>query len=143
MPGTQVGSGWTGRASRRLIRERCGACDSKRGGRKLLHRMGWRAQSGRPLSIRRRPEEHARFVLETEDAFAQYAARKEEGSPHHWPETLADLSHAITTDYQTVARHPVTFLETFGYEWSEGSLCALQANTPNLGVFCIQERPMT
>jgi transposase len=260
MPGTQVGSGWTGKAIRQLIRERFGACYSKSGARKLLHLLGWSYQRGRKLYVRRRPEEQARFVLETAEVLAQYAASgkplvplagdqskvylegtlarrwnpigqqplvadgarskqaeniygalhlgtgeevshfvidwqdseatirwlelilvehphgqillwldqaphhtsdevdewleahprlkvlhfpaytpeenpkeatwkalKEEVSHHHWHETLADLSRAINTYYQTVKRHTVTFLQKFGYEWSEGRLYALSA----------------
>ena len=74
MPGTQVGSGWTGKAIRQVIRERCGACYSKSGVRKLLHLMGWSDPRGRKLYLRRRSEEQARFVLETEEVLAQYAA---------------------------------------------------------------------
>ena len=40
MPGTQVGSGWSGRAMRQVIRERCGQRYSKSGVRKLLHALG-------------------------------------------------------------------------------------------------------
>jgi transposase len=258
MPGTQVGSGWTGKAIRQLLRDRFGVSYSKSGVRKLLHLIGWSYQRGRKLYIRRRPEEQARFVLETEEALAQYAASgepvvplagdqskvylegtlarrwnpvgqqplvadgarskkaeniygaihlgtgeevssfvidwqdseatirwlemlltdhphgqlllwldqaphhtseeveewlathprltvihfpaytpeenpkeatwkalKEEVSHHHWHETLADLSQAINTYYQTVKQHTVHFLTKFGYGWSEGKLYAL------------------
>lgn len=70
-PGTQVGSGGTGKALRQVSRERCGACYSKSGVRKLLHLRGWSYQRGRKLYIRRRPEEQARVVLETEEVLAQ------------------------------------------------------------------------
>ena len=50
MPGTQVGSGWTGKAIRQEIRERFGVSYSKSGVRKLFHRMGWSYQRGRKLS---------------------------------------------------------------------------------------------
>src|SRR5258705_9812913 len=74
LPGTQVGSGWSGRAMRQIMRERFGQSYSKRGMRKLLHALGWSYQRGRKLYIRRSPEEQARFVLETEEVLAQYAA---------------------------------------------------------------------
>lgn len=258
MPGTQVGSGWTSKAIRQLLRERFGQSYSKSGVRKLLPLSGWSYQRGRKLYIRRRPEEQARFVLETEEVLAQYAASgepvvplagdqskvylegtlarrwnpigqqpvvadgarskkaeniygaihlgtgeevssfvidwqdseatmrwlemlltdhphgqillwldqaphhtsdeveewlaahprltvihfpaytpeenpqeatwkalKEEVSHHHWPETLADLSEAINTYYQTVKQHTVNFLKKFGYGWSAGKLYAL------------------
>jgi transposase len=258
MPGTQVGSGWSGRAVGQLLRERFGQSYSKSGVRKLLHALGWSYQRGRKLYIRRSPEEQGRFVLETGEVLAQYAASgepvvplagdqskvylegtlarrwnpigqqpvvadwarrkqaeniygalhlgtgeevssfvidwqdsdatirwlelvvaehpqgkillwldqaphhtsqeveewldahprlkiihfpaytpeenpkeatwkalKEEVSPHHWHETLADLSQAINTYYQTVKRHTVNFLKKFGYAWNEGRLSAL------------------
>lgn len=46
MPGTQVGSGWTGKAIRQVIRERFGVSYSKSGVRKLLQLMGWSYQRG-------------------------------------------------------------------------------------------------
>ena len=54
-----------------MIRERFGQSYSKSGVRKLLHLIGWSYQRGRKLYIRRRPEEQARFVLETEEVLAQ------------------------------------------------------------------------
>jgi transposase len=77
MSGTQVGSGWTGKAIRHVIRELFGVSYSKSGVRKLLHLIGWSYQRGRKLYVRRRPEEQARFILETEEALAQYAASGE------------------------------------------------------------------
>ena len=74
MVGTQVGSGWTGKAIRQVIRERVGVSYSKSGVRKLFHQMGWSYQRGRKLYVRRRPEEQARYLLETEEALARYAA---------------------------------------------------------------------
>lgn len=74
MPGTQVGSGWTGKAVRQLLRERFGQSYSKSGVRKLLHLIGGSYQRGRKLYIRRRPKEQARFVQETEEVLARYAA---------------------------------------------------------------------
>ena len=81
MPGTQIGSGWTGKAIRQVIRERFGQHYSKSGVRKLLHLIGWSYQRGRKLYIRRRPEEQARFILETEEVLAQYAASGESVVP--------------------------------------------------------------
>jgi transposase len=258
MPGTQVGSGWSGRAILQLLRERFGQRYSQSGVRKLLHALGWSYQRGRKLYRRRSLEEQARFMLETEEVLAQYAASgelvvplagdqskvylegtlarrwnpigqqpvvadgarskqaeniygalhlgtgeevssfvidwqdseatiqwlelvytehpqgkillwldqaphhtsqeveewldahlrlqvihfpaytpeenpkeatwkalKEEVSHHCWHETLAELSQAINTYYQTTKRHTVNFLKKFGYAWNEGRLSTL------------------
>src|SRR5215813_4284440 len=77
MPGTQVGSGWSRRAVGQLLGERFGQSYSKSGVRKLLHALGWSYQRGRKLYIRRSPEEQARFILETEEVLARYAASRE------------------------------------------------------------------
>jgi transposase len=73
MPGTKLGSGWTARAIRKLVREQYAVSYSKSGVRKLLCEMGWSYQRGRKLYIRRSLEEQARFVLETEEVLAKYA----------------------------------------------------------------------
>jgi len=73
MPGTQVGSGWTAKAIRKLIRDEHATSYSKSGVRKLLCELGWSYQRGRKLYIRRSVEEQARFVLETEEILAKYA----------------------------------------------------------------------
>lgn len=73
MPGTKVGSGWTARAIRKLIREKYAVSYSKSGVRKLLYEMGWSYQRGRKLYVRRSVEEQARFCLETEEVLAKYA----------------------------------------------------------------------
>jgi transposase len=54
-----------------------------------------------------------------------WKALKEEVSPHHWHETVADLSVAIDTYYHTVKTHTVNFLKKFGYGWEAGRLYAL------------------
>ena len=73
MPGTKVGSGWTAKAIRKLIRDRYATSYSKSGVRKLLCEIGWSYQRGRKLYIRRSLEEQARFLLETEEVLAKYA----------------------------------------------------------------------
>ena len=73
MPGTKLGSGWTAKAIRKLIRDKCAASYSKSGVRKLLCEMGWSYQRGRKLYIRRSAQEQARFELETEEVLATYA----------------------------------------------------------------------
>ena len=258
MPGTTVGSGWTAKALRKLMRDRYGVSYSKSGIRKLLAEMGWSYQRGRKLYVRRSAEEQARFILETEEILAKYAesgervvplagdqskvylegtlarrwnpvgqqplvadgarqkqaeniygaihlgtgaetvtfcidwqdsdatirwldlmleehprgqillwldgaahhtseevaewleghrrlhvihlpaytpeenpkeatwkAMKEEVSHHHWYDSMADLRKAINTYYQTAKQHTVSFLEKFGYGWSDGRLYAL------------------
>lgn len=81
MPGTQVGSGWTAKAIRKLIRERWGVSYSKSGVRKLLCELGWSYQRGRKLYIHRSVEEQARFVLETGEVLAKYAESGREVVP--------------------------------------------------------------
>ena len=78
MPGTKVGSGWTAKAVRKLVRDNYHVSYSKSGVRKLLCELGWSYQRGRKLYIRRSAEEQARFVLETEEVLAKYA---ESGAP--------------------------------------------------------------
>jgi hypothetical protein len=56
---------------------------------------------------------------------ATWKALKDAVSHHHWHETLADLSQAVNTCYQTVKQHTVHFLKKFGYGWREGKLYAL------------------
>jgi transposase len=56
---------------------------------------------------------------------ATWKAMKEEVSHHRWHETMAELRKAINDYYQTARQHTVSFLERFGYGWSEGKLYAL------------------
>lgn len=56
---------------------------------------------------------------------ATWKAMKEEVSHHYWHETMADLRKAINDYYQTARQHTVSFLERFGYGWSNGRLYAL------------------
>ena len=56
---------------------------------------------------------------------ATWKALKEEVSHHCWHETLADLRTAIDGYYQSARQHTVSFLERFGYGWSNGRLYAL------------------
>ena len=65
MPGTRLGSGWTAKAIRKLIRDEYCVSYSKSGIRKLLAEIGWSYQRGRKLYIRRSAGEQARFILET------------------------------------------------------------------------------
>jgi transposase len=106
-PGTQVGSGWTGRALRQLSRERCGACSSKSGVRKLLPLRGWSSQRGRKLSLRRRPEEPARLVLETEEALAQYAASGEPVVPLAGDQSKGYLEGTLARRWNPIGPQPL------------------------------------
>jgi transposase len=258
MTGTEVGSGWTAKAIRKLVRDQYAISYSKSGVRKLLSELGWSYQRGRKLYIRRSVQEQARFHLETEEVLAKYAesgaevvplagdqskvyleatlsrrwnprgqqplvadgarskqaeniygaihlgtgeetatfcidwqdsdatiawlemmlgqhptgqillwidgashhrseeveewleahrrltvihfpayepeenpkeatwkAMKEEVSHHQWHETMGELRKAINDYYQTARQHTVSFLERFGYGWSDGKLYAL------------------
>lgn len=107
MPGTQVGSGWSGRAILQLIRERFGRCYSKSGVRKLLHALGWSYQRGRKLYIRRSAEEQARFVLETEEVLAQYAASGEPVVPLAGDQSKVYLEGTLARRWNPVGQQPV------------------------------------
>lgn len=75
-------------------------------------------------------EEHRRFRVIN---FAAYTPEdnpqegawkplKDEVSHHRWHERFADLSKAIDNYYEKARRHTVTFLERFGYYWSDGKI---------------------
>lgn len=73
MPGTRVGSGWTAKAVRDLVKERFDTDYSRSGIRKLLHCIGWSYQRGRKLYIKRSADERARFEIETAEVLAEFA----------------------------------------------------------------------
>ncbi len=56
---------------------------------------------------------------------ATWKAMKEAVSHHCWHETMAELRKALNDYYQTATQHTVSFLEKFGYGWSNGRLYAL------------------
>ena len=56
---------------------------------------------------------------------ATWKALKEDISHHSWHETMADLGKAIDGYYQSAKQHTVSFLEKFGYQWSDGRLYTL------------------
>ncbi len=105
--GTQVGSGWTGRAIRQGIRDRCGVSYSKSGVRKLLHLMGGSSQRGRKLYVRRRPDEQARFVVETEEALAQYAASGEPVVPLAGDQSKVYLEGTLARRWNPIGQQPL------------------------------------
>jgi transposase len=107
MPGTRVGSGWTGRAIRQFILERFGQRDSQSGVGKLLHLMGWSYQRGRKLYIRRRPEEQARFVLETDEALAQSAASGAPVVPLAGDQSKIYLEGTLARRWNPIGQQPV------------------------------------
>jgi transposase len=107
MPGTQAGSGWTGKAIRQVIRERFGVSYSKSGVRKLLHQMGWSYQRGRKLYVRRRPEEQARYLLETEETLAQYAASGELVVPLAGDQSKVYLEGTLARRWNPIGQQPL------------------------------------
>jgi transposase len=106
-PGTQVGSGWTGEAIRQGIRERFGVSYSKSGVRKLLPLIGWSYQRGRKLYVRRRPEEQARFLLETEATLAQYAASGEPVVPLAGDQSKVYLEGPLARRWNPIGQQPL------------------------------------
>ena len=75
-------------------------------------------------------EEHRRlrvihfpaYTPEENPKEATWKVLKEEVSHHCWHETFADLSKAVDSFYQTARKHTVSFLEKFGYCWSDGRI---------------------
>ena len=107
MTGTQVGSGWTAKAMRKLIRERYGVSYGKSGVRKLLCELGWSYQRGRKLYIRRSVEEEARFVLDTEEILAKYAASQEPVVPLAGDQSKVYLEATLARRWNPVGQQPV------------------------------------
>jgi transposase len=64
--------------------------------------------------------EFPKYTPEENPKEATWKDLKEEVSPHHWHETMADLRAAIKGYYQAGKKHVVTFLQKFGYRWVEG-----------------------
>lgn len=73
MPGTEVGSGWTLRAVISLVEERFGVSYRPRGMQKILRRLSFSLQRGRPFYHRRTAAEQARFECETPEVLADCA----------------------------------------------------------------------
>jgi len=112
MPGTQVGSGWTGKAIRQVMRERFGVSYTRSGVRKLLHLMDWSYQRGCRLYVRRRAEEQARFVLETEEALAQYAASGEPIVPLAGDQSKVYLEGTLARRWNPIGQQPLVADDT-------------------------------
>jgi transposase len=107
MPGTKLGSGWTAKALRQLVRDQYGVSYSKSGIRKLLCEIGWSYQRGRKLYIRRRAEEQARFHLETEEVLAKYAASGERVVPLAGDESKVYLEATLSRRWNPLGQQPL------------------------------------
>lgn len=107
MPGTKLGSGWTAKAIRKLIRDDYSASYSKSGSRKLLAEIGWSYQRGRKLYIRRSAQEQARFVLETEEVLAKYADSGEKVVPLAGDQSKVYLEATLSRRWNPVGQQPL------------------------------------
>lgn len=107
MAGTSVGSGWSAKAIRKLIREGYAVSYSKSGVRKLLCEMGWSYQRGRKLYIRRTLEEQARFVLETEEVLAKYAESATQVVPLAGDQSKVYLEATLARRWNPVGQQPL------------------------------------
>lgn len=107
MPGTKVGSGWTAKAIRKLIRDEYATSYSKSGIRKLLAEMEWSYQCGRKLYIRRSVQEQARFVLETEEVLAKYAASGAQVVPLAGDQSKVYLEATLARRWNPVGKQPL------------------------------------
>lgn len=107
MPGTKLGSGWTAKAIRKLIRDEYAVSYSKSGVRKLLYELGWSYQRGRKLYIRRSAEEQARFVMETEEVLAKYAKSGAVVVPLAGDQSKVYLEATLARRWNPVGEQPV------------------------------------
>ncbi len=107
MPGTKLGSGWTAKAIRKLIRDKYATSYSKSGVRKLLAELGWSYQRGRKLYIRRSVAEQARFILETEEVLAEYAASGELVVPLAGDQSKVYLEGTLARRWNPVGQQPL------------------------------------
>lgn len=107
MPGTKLGSGWTARAIRKLVREQYAVSYSKSGVRKLLSELGWSYQRGRKLYVRRGLEEQARFRLETEEVLAKYAESGEAVVPLAGDQSKVYLEATLSRRWNPRGQQPL------------------------------------
>jgi transposase len=107
MSGTKLGSGWTAKAIRKLIRDRYAVSYSKSGIRKLLCDIGWSYQRGRKHYIRRSAEEQARFCLETAEVLAKYAASGERVVPLAGDQSKVYLEATLARRWNPVGQQPL------------------------------------
>ncbi len=64
--------------------------------------------------------EFPQYTPEENPTEATWKGLKAEVSPQRWHETMADLRTAIDGYDQAGKKHVVTFLQKFGYRWSDG-----------------------
>jgi transposase len=107
MPGTKLGSGWTAKAIRKLIRDEYAVSYSKSGVRKLLCEIGWSYQRGRKLYIRRSAEEQARFYLDTAEVLAQYAESGERVVPLAGDQSKVYLEATLSRRWSPRGQQPL------------------------------------
>jgi len=107
MPGTVRGSGWTVRAIRALLEERCQVPYSRRGVRKLMRGLRWSYQRGRKLYIKRSAAEQARFEWETTKALEDLAARQVEVTPLAGDQSKVYLEGTVARRWNPVGQQPL------------------------------------
>lgn len=107
MPGTRVGSGWTVRAIRDLMKERFEGGYSRSGIRKLMHQIGWSYQRGRKLYIQRRVEDQARFEAETAQVLAELAGSGARVTPLAGDQSKVYLEGTIARRWNPVGQQPL------------------------------------
>jgi len=107
MPGTKIGSGWTGKAIRQVVRERFGVSYSKSGVCKVLYEIGWSYQRERKLYIKRSACEQARFVLETQEVLAKYAKSGESVVPLAGDQSKVYLEATVARRWNAVRQQPL------------------------------------
>ena len=109
MTGTKVGSGWTNKAVRQLMKERFGVTYSKSGMRKLFAHLGWSYQWGRKLYIRRDPVDQARDELETRQVLAQYARNGKPVIPVAGDQSKVYLEGTLSRRWSPIGQQPDEF----------------------------------
>lgn len=107
MPGTRVGSGWTVKAIRQLIKERFGCSYSRGGVRKVLHEIGWSYQRGRKLYAQRSPADQARYEAETREALATAAKSGKQIIPLAGDQSKVYLEGTIAKRWNPVRQQPL------------------------------------
>lgn len=106
MPGTEVGSGWSVRAVIALVEERFSVSYSPRGMRKILRRLSFSLQRGRPFYHRRTPQEQARFEYETHEVLAACAQSGERVVPLAGDQTRVYLEGTVGKRWSRRGQQP-------------------------------------
>lgn len=107
MPGTEVGSGWALRAVIALVEERFCVNYSARGMRKVLRRLSFSLQRGRPFYHRRTPQEQARFEYETCEVLADCARSGAHIVPLAGDQTRVYLEGTVGKRWSRRGRQPL------------------------------------